>query len=128
MGVSGADVCSLKISFNINEIDAKINVHAAVAMIIDSMTVNVEGLPTFNIGGGVGPSWKTAKGSMNEIHQILASRLVEEYKNQKDINVIIADECQFLTPAQIDDLRTIVDEINVLTARMTWQEIVEEGE
>ncbi len=35
--------------------------------------------------------------------------LIEEYKNHNDINVIIADECQFLTPAQIDDLRTIVD-------------------
>ena len=30
--------------------------------------------------------------------------LIEEYKNHKDINVIIADECQFLTPDQIDDL------------------------
>ena len=36
--------------------------------------------------------------------------LIEEYKNHKDINVIIADECQFLTPDQIDDLRKIVDE------------------
>ncbi len=35
--------------------------------------------------------------------------LIEEYKNHSDINVIIADECQFLTPDQIDDLRTIVD-------------------
>ncbi len=39
--------------------------------------------------------------------------LVQEYKNHSDINVIIADECQFLTPAQIDDLRTIVDEYDV---------------
>lgn len=28
-------------------------------------------------------------------------------------NVIIVDECQFLTPAQIDELRAIVDECNV---------------
>ena len=39
--------------------------------------------------------------------------LVEEYKNRKDINVIIADECQFLTPDQIDNLRTIVDEYDI---------------
>ena len=39
--------------------------------------------------------------------------LVQEYKNHSDINVIIADECQFLTPNQIDDLRTIVDEYDV---------------
>ena len=39
--------------------------------------------------------------------------LIEEYKNHKDINVIIADECQFLTPDQIDDLRKIVDEYDI---------------
>ena len=39
--------------------------------------------------------------------------LIEEYKNHSDINVIIADECQFLTPQQIDDLRTIVDEYDI---------------
>ena len=35
--------------------------------------------------------------------------LIQEYKNHKDIDVIIADECQFLTPEQIDNLRSIVD-------------------
>ncbi len=35
--------------------------------------------------------------------------LVEEYKKHSDIDVIIADECQFLTPDQIDGLRKIVD-------------------
>ena len=39
--------------------------------------------------------------------------LIEEYKNHKDIDVIIADECQFLTPEQIDALRTIVDEYDI---------------
>ena len=39
--------------------------------------------------------------------------LIEEYKSHKDINVIIADECQFLTPDQIDDLRKIVDEYDI---------------
>ena len=39
--------------------------------------------------------------------------LIEEYKNHSDINVIIADECQFLTPEQIDGLRTIVDEYDI---------------
>lgn len=35
--------------------------------------------------------------------------LMTEYENHNDIDVIIADECQFLTPNQIDDLRKIVD-------------------
>ena len=35
--------------------------------------------------------------------------LTDEYKKHNDINVIIADECQFLTPKQIDQLRTVVD-------------------
>ena len=39
--------------------------------------------------------------------------LVEEYKNHSNIDVIIADECQFLTPDQIDGLRTIVDLYNI---------------
>ena len=39
--------------------------------------------------------------------------IFEEYKKYSDCDVIIADECQFLTPAQIDDLRRIVDELDV---------------
>ncbi len=35
--------------------------------------------------------------------------LMNEYQSHKDIDVIIADECQFLTPKQIDELRSIVD-------------------
>ena len=37
----------------------------------------------------------------------------ELFKEQKDIDVIIADECQFLTPEQIDQLRFLVDEHNI---------------
>ena len=36
-----------------------------------------------------------------------------EYEARKDIHVIIADECQFFTPQQIDQLRRIVDEYDV---------------
>ena len=50
------------------EIDARLNVHAAVGMIIEMMTIEIPGFPTFIIGGGIGNSWKNAKGSMNEIH------------------------------------------------------------
>ena len=39
--------------------------------------------------------------------------IFEEYKKHSDCDVIIADECQFLTPAQIDDLRKIVDELDI---------------
>ena len=42
--------------------------------------------------------------------------IIEEYKKKGHFDVIIADESQFLTPEQIDELRTIVDteEIPVL--------------
>lgn len=36
--------------------------------------------------------------------------IIEEYHKAGDYDVIIADESQFLTPAQIEDLRTLVDE------------------
>lgn len=36
-----------------------------------------------------------------------------EYANHSDCDVIIADECQFLTSAQIDGLRRIVDELQI---------------
>lgn len=37
----------------------------------------------------------------------------EEYKKHRDCDVVIADECQFLTASQIDGLRRIVDELDV---------------
>ena len=39
--------------------------------------------------------------------------LFEEFKAHRDCHVIIADECQFFTPAQIDQLRSIVDRLDV---------------
>ena len=40
--------------------------------------------------------------------------LLTRYKAEHaDIDVIIADECQFFTEAQIDDLRTIVNDCNI---------------
>ncbi len=39
--------------------------------------------------------------------------LFEEYQKHADCDVIIADECQFLTPSQIDGLRRIVDELQI---------------
>ena len=36
--------------------------------------------------------------------------IAEAYHNAGNYDVIIADEAQFLTPAQIDELRTLVDE------------------
>ena len=39
--------------------------------------------------------------------------LFAEFTTRPDCNVIIADECQFFTPAQIDQLRRIVDEKNI---------------
>lgn len=62
------------------EIDARINVHAAVGLIIEMMQVDIPGFPKFIIGGGIGNSWKNAKGSMNEIHPVLGTRIEEEYK------------------------------------------------
>lgn len=62
------------------EIDARINVHAAVGLIIEMMQVEIPGFPKFIIGGGIGDSWKNAKGSMNEIHPTLGARIEAEYK------------------------------------------------
>lgn len=39
--------------------------------------------------------------------------LYEVFSNRKSYDVIIVDECQFLPPEQIDQLRRIVDEYNV---------------
>ena len=39
--------------------------------------------------------------------------LFAEFYNHPDCNVIIADECQFFTPTQIDQLRSIVDKQNI---------------
>ena len=39
--------------------------------------------------------------------------LYEEFKARSGCDVIIADECQFFTPKQIDDLRKIVDELDI---------------
>ncbi len=36
-----------------------------------------------------------------------------EFAAHRDCDVIIADECQFFTPAQIDGLRNIVDTLNI---------------
>ena len=39
--------------------------------------------------------------------------LFEEYKKHPDCHAIIADECQFFTSKQIDQLRRIVDELHI---------------
>ncbi len=39
--------------------------------------------------------------------------LYEEYQKHTDCHVIITDECQFFTTAQIDQLRRIVDRLNI---------------
>lgn len=39
--------------------------------------------------------------------------IVEEYKRAGKCDVIISDEAQFFTPAQIDQLRTLVDEEDI---------------
>ena len=39
--------------------------------------------------------------------------IFSEFRLHSDCDVIIADECQFLTSGQIDDLRRIVDELDV---------------
>jgi len=39
--------------------------------------------------------------------------LMAEYESRRDFHVIIADECQFFTPEQIDQLRSIVDQYDI---------------
>lgn len=39
--------------------------------------------------------------------------IFQEYEKHTDCHVVIADECQFFTSAQIDQLRRIVDELDI---------------
>ncbi len=39
--------------------------------------------------------------------------LFEEYQKHSDCDVVIADECQFFTSAQIDQLRRVVDKLDI---------------
>ena len=39
--------------------------------------------------------------------------IFEEFAKQKEFHVIIADECQFFTAKQVDELRSIVDKFDV---------------
>ena len=41
------------------------------------------------------------------------TNILTEFEDRKDIHVIIADECQFFTAAQIEQLRQIVDEYDI---------------
>lgn len=61
------------------EISAEVNVLAAVGMILEAMQLVIPEFPPLFVGGGIGPSWKTAKGSMNEIHPTLGYKIIEMY-------------------------------------------------
>ena len=39
--------------------------------------------------------------------------ILEEFEKHRECDVIIADECQFLTSAQIDQLRAVVDKLDI---------------
>ena len=41
------------------------------------------------------------------------TNVFEEYQKHTDCDVIIADECQFFTAKQVDELRSIVDRLNI---------------
>ena len=41
------------------------------------------------------------------------TNIIEEFENRGNAHVIIADECQFFTEAQVDALRTIVNDYNI---------------
>lgn len=41
------------------------------------------------------------------------TNVFEEYKKHTDCDVIIADECQFFTAKQVDELRAIVDTLHI---------------
>lgn len=63
------------------EISAKLNPISVVGMILESMQLNIPGFPPLYVGGGIGNAWKTAKGSMNEIHPTLGLQMIEEAHN-----------------------------------------------
>ena len=41
------------------------------------------------------------------------TNVFEEYQKHANCDVIIADECQFFTAKQVDELRSIVDKLNI---------------
>lgn len=43
----------------------------------------------------------------------LETSIITEFEKHRDANVIIVDECQFLTSNQVDELREIVDNDNI---------------
>lgn len=63
------------------EISARLNPISVVGMILESMQLNIPGFPPLYVGGGIGNAWKTAKGSMNEIHPTLGLQMIEEAHN-----------------------------------------------
>ncbi len=42
-----------------------------------------------------------------------ADSILDMFRDKSDIDIIIADECQFFTPAQVDELREIVDTADI---------------
>lgn len=57
---------------------------------------------------------KSRIGLYATVQEIALDESIKElYKDHSDCDVIIADEAQFFTPEQIDELRDIVDEINL---------------
>ena len=69
--------------------------------------------PSIDVRDGVG-AVRSRIGLSAEADVITPDKnIFNEYGKHSECDVIITDECQFFTPEQIDQLRKIVDEINI---------------
>ena len=69
--------------------------------------------PAMDTRGGIGTVCSRIGLSAEAYAVPREADLYETFRTQTDYHVIIADECQFFTAAQIDQLRRIVDEFDV---------------
>ena len=68
----------------------------------------------FKIRSGGASIIKSRIGLYAEAEQVgLEDSIKELFAQHRDCNVIISDESQFFAPEQIDELRDIVDEMNI---------------
>ena len=58
-------------------------------------------------------NWERQKRQQSDFEILLRQNVFEEYKKCPECHAIIADECQFFKSEQIDQLRMIVDRLDI---------------
>jgi DNA polymerase I-like protein with 3'-5' exonuclease and polymerase domains len=78
----------------------KVDVRKALQIVVRSMEINVNdsNFTKIYVGAGFGTSWSRAKSKDNEIHPLLAYKIIEEVENKP----IFLDKPEFNSPEEID--------------------------